>query len=202
MLGWAESRDNLVAKELWSKGGQMVTALAWPEFEYWRQQFVVDFRPCTEKIFSGCLGFPFLSEMNISKFQFDSDGWTKDHLVGEPPVNCYLFIHSFIHLVVCLLIYFSIQYSVFSLVYRLCQCAAKSAPRDLLAINSCSYRLLFRFCIVADEEPVATTSMPTSTGAKSIGTNLRAENQGPAVGSPQTPPTLNVPSTRYVRCKE
>lgn len=74
MLGWAESRDNLVAKELWSEGGQAVTALAWPEFEYWRQQFVVDFRPCTEKIFSGCLGFPFLSEMNISKFQFDSDG--------------------------------------------------------------------------------------------------------------------------------
>lgn len=201
MLGWAESRDNLVAKELWSKGGQMVTALAWPEFEYWRQQFVVDFRPCTEKIFSGCLGFPFLSEMNISKFQFDSDGWTKDHLVGEPPVNCYLFIHSFIWLFVYLFIsVFSIQYFLKFTGYA--NVPPNPRPRDLLAINSCSHRLLFRFCIVADEEPVATTSMPTSTGAKSIGTNLRAENQGPAVGSPQTPPTLNAPSTRYVRCKE
>ncbi|CAH3111768.1 unnamed protein product [Porites lobata] len=47
----------------------------------------------------------------------------------------------------------------------------------------------------ADDEPVATTSMPTSTGAKSIGTNLRSENQGPALGSPQTPPISNVPST-------
>lgn len=37
--------------------------------------------------------------------------------------------------------------------------------------------------------------MPTNTGAKSIGTNLRAENQGPALGSPQTPPTSNTPST-------
>ena len=75
---------------------------------YWRQQFVVDFRPYTEKIFSGCLGFPFLSEMNISKFQFDSDGWTKDNLVDEPPLNCYLFINLF----VCLLIYFSIFLSL------------------------------------------------------------------------------------------
>ena len=70
-------RDNLVAQELWSKGAQWDSTCllsVWPEFEYVRQQFVVNFRLCTEKIFSGCLGFPSLSEMNISKFQFDSDG--------------------------------------------------------------------------------------------------------------------------------
>lgn len=111
-------------------------------------------------------------------------------LMGEQRItswmnHLWIVIYSFIYLFVCLLICF-----------RLCQCAAKSAPRDLLAINSCSHRLLFRFCIVADDEPVATTSMPTSTGTKSIGTNLRAENQGPALGSPQTPPTSNTPSTR------
>lgn len=159
------------------------------------------FSPLHREDFLWVPRFPFLSEINISKFQFDSDGWTKDHLVGEPPVNCYLFIHSFIWLFVYLFIsVFSIQYFLKFTGYA--NVPPNPRPRDLLAINSCSHRLLFRFCIVADEEPVATTSMPTSTGAKSIGTNLRAENQGPAVGSPQTPPTLNAPSTRYVRCKE
>ena len=115
--------------------------------------------------------------------------------MGEPPVNCYLFIHSFIWLFVYLFIsVFSIQYFLKFTGYA--NVPPNPRPRDLLAINSCSHRLLFRFCIVADDEPVATTSMPTSTGTKSIGTNLRAENQGPALGSPQTPPTSNTPSTR------
>ena len=202
MLGWAESRDNLVAKELWSKGGQVVTALAWPEFEYWRQQFVVDFRPCTEKIFSGCLGFP-----SCQKWIFPN---SNSILMGEQRItswvsHLWIVIYSFIHSFIWLFVYLFI--SVFSIQSFLkftgyANVPPNPRPRDLLAINSCSHRLLFRFCIVADEEPVATTSMPTSTGAKSIGTNLRAENQGPAVGSPQTPPTLNAPSTRYVRCKE
>ena len=196
MLGWAESRDNLVAKELWSKGGQVVTALAWPEFEYWRQQFVVDFRPCTEKIFSGCLGFP-----SCQKWIFPN---SNSILMGEQRItswvsHLWIVIYSFIHSFIWLFVYLFI--SVFSIQYFLkftgyANVPPNRRPRDLLAINSCSHRLLFRFCIVADDEPVATTSMPTSTGTKSIGTNLRAENQGPALGSPQTPPTSNTPSTR------
>ena len=34
-------------------------------------EFVVGFRPCSERFFSGCSGFPLSSKTNISKFQFD-----------------------------------------------------------------------------------------------------------------------------------
>ena len=34
-------------------------------------EFVVGSRPCSERFFSGYSGFPFSSETNISKFQFD-----------------------------------------------------------------------------------------------------------------------------------
>ncbi|KAJ7365437.1 Phosphofurin acidic cluster sorting protein 1 [Desmophyllum pertusum] len=44
-----------------------------------------------------------------------------------------------------------------------------------------------------DDEPVATSGTPTSAGAKSTGTTLRAEIQAPAPGTPQTPPSSSSP---------
>lgn len=47
--------------------------------------------------------------------------------------------------------------------------------------------------IQIDEEPVATSGTPTSTGAKSTGATTRGENQAPAPGTPQTPPFSSSP---------
>ena len=48
----------------------------WPGFDSWTRrhmwvEFVVGFRPCSERFFSGYSGFPLSSKTNISKFQFD-----------------------------------------------------------------------------------------------------------------------------------
>ena len=50
----------------------------WPGFKSWRRrhmwvEFVVGFLLCSESFFSGYSSFPFSSQSNISKFQFDQE---------------------------------------------------------------------------------------------------------------------------------
>ena len=65
-------------------------------------------------------------------------------------------------------------------------------------ILECSAEISLFLFIVVDEEPIATSGIPTSAGAKSTGTTIRVENQGPAPGGPQTPPAASSPLVRYV----
>ena len=60
----------------WRSGESTRLPPMWPGFDSrtWRRmwvEFVAGSRPCSEKFFSGYFVFPFSSNTNISKFQFD-----------------------------------------------------------------------------------------------------------------------------------
>ena len=62
----------------WGSGESTRLPPMWPGFDsrtrrHMWVEFVVGFRPFSERFFSGYSGFPLSSKTNISKFQFDPD---------------------------------------------------------------------------------------------------------------------------------
>ena len=71
------------------------------KFQCWHHMWVecvVSFLPCSKRFFSRNWGFPLSSKTNISKVQFNKEGWRVDkepHYVDVQPLNLlYLYLFS------------------------------------------------------------------------------------------------------------
>ena len=69
----------LIGEQGWRSGESARLPPMWPGFDSRSRcqmwvEFVVGSRPCSERFFSGCSGFPLSSKTNTSKFQFDLGG--------------------------------------------------------------------------------------------------------------------------------
>ena len=68
-----------------------------PGFDSWTRrhmwvEFVVGSRPCAERLFSGCSGFPLSLKTNISKFHFDLDTVDEEPPCGRDTANSFFFL--------------------------------------------------------------------------------------------------------------
>ena len=76
---YTNTEDQNLGEQGWRSGESARLPPVWPGFDsrsrcHMWVEFVVGFRSCSERFFSGCSGFPVSSKTNTSKFQFDLAG--------------------------------------------------------------------------------------------------------------------------------